>query len=852
MTWDPLSNSNLDPVNPVFWIALDYQSTFFVDQLPACSDNLIIELILVDPVTGAAIPGGTWYSKLFAWCNGMIPDPVFSITFPTLSNSEGFPSLVFAEQTNITLNWTATKAPLDQAWDFTYSGMNMMNYEYYPTYDPVTGAITAEITPVPPTSPLRDAGVLFNVNQDGTGVQYSYTYTMPRLASACSVKVSLYATGTPDVGMGWGDYEFSVIDPNKLNTSIAISKPTYNQKFKIGDTVTIEFSGKNLLASDTIYLKLMNTDTEASFTYYIGPTDTKNLNWISMYGTPLYPLFDPTTTNTFSVVLGPEYSNFGGYIFGGIMDPGINYVATLEVYRSTFTFLGSSSYFMVADPALDPTISISGDFDFFPVTLFWGSSLTFSYVITSYTCSALKVDLWLSTAGFKDPNSDMNITMLSYLSIDSSSGTATVTIPSDPSLPWSDSSFFFLGVMCAHNNYVAASSGYFGIEKPSLTLTSPPSGYVGKCGENLDIEWTFSGFPYTNSLTFVLFRVQGSDESEYSTVGASVDPTLLLRSVTLPSSMTRGTYVVKGFNGASWDTSTAKGRTAYFGINCRPQFTVHPWEKANIKAGEKAQIQYTISNFPEGGFLSFDLINNASGAVVMALSNGEPNSGLFEFSTDPDVAFSNLVLKITDNSDLTLFGLSPNGLFTTLPKAQLSVSVPLVWTAGKPLTIALRAVGGYTGSTCSLDLWSYNSDFSGSKKVLTIASAIDCKSKSFSTWSPPTTLQSLYMYWIVFSDSVTSDSVRSDPPSRLKAGVSPPGLNVLRTGSLDPTSTASCPTFPTTSAWAAPALCAKTCAQCVAAGGVWLVGVDVSFSLQFNPWVGTVSNFFFLLSHPPK
>ena len=870
-------------------VVLDPLFPYFLDNWPNYTDNCVVELIITD-ASGAPIEGGTFYSPLFPYYPAF---PFVTLLSPKAGAMDDIPALVVAGATSIVVNWTVSGVPWTQGFDISFWGSDFNGFDV-PVYDDEGNEIVStSIYYNNFTNPIAPA-VAVGFDADGASfVAYSAVFPMPRSASGCSLFPVVTASAGPesDEYLAWGgsnydvgDTNFTVIDPLSLTTSIAVTAPAYNSRVDVGGVLTISWKGTNLLPTDKLAVVLTDPDT---------PSPSATWTW------KLPDSFNPVTTTSYNITLAadattspPGYSERANA--PAALSAGINYGATIAVYRPTFIFSGSSKHFKVL-PANAPTMSVALGAGF-PAVASFGTTVSLTYAITGFDASTmanLQVDLWQSTSGEHDPNGDRNvcaraarrvgaappalihaslpppppasrlaqISMLSRTVIQSAgSGTVFVTIPADVKLGMTDSPYYFFGVMVSESKSVAAASPYFTAKAPWVTITAPTAGAVVPCGTALTVTWKSFGIlpptpaagsaPRTGGLTVDLYTLDTTSGQDvfYTNLATGFDASLGGLTVTLPAAMTRGSYDIYAYNGPSFANSTAASSTmnSKFALTCPTQFNVTDFFPNNtVAAGDTVTLSYTVQNLPINSPLTVSLINNASGAVIKVLTREETYKGYFTLPTDPDVAYSNVVVKISDNNDPYRFGLSPKALFVTVATSKITVSAPNQWVAGKANSIRVQALKMTGAKDCTLDFYAYHSQFTGPQFVQRITTIDDCsKGTTNVKFTPNTTLLTTPYYYALLTVPSSGYSSRS-PAASLREGRDPPGIFVLQnasSASFITTSSQTCgpyaPFFPPESYWAAPALCATTCGACVAAGGVWLTNVPLALTYNFSAWAG--------------
>lgn len=451
-------------------VTLDPFVTFFVDALTPCPDNVVLELIIGD-ATGNAVAGGTFYSPMFSWCGGIPNFPVITVTSPMEANFDALPAQIIAGETLLTVNWTAQGVPWTQGFDIHFQGLDF-NYNAVPALDSQGALVGLQVVGIPPSSPVSSA-VHLNTNQDGTGVAYSASFTLPSNASGCILYPVVTATVDPasylgqlwsGTNVGYGDAVFTALDPVSLSTSITLISPAYQSLAQPEGSLALAWSGVGLKSSDTLYLTVVNLDSPSPsdfYVWYLGPTDAS----LGEDVTPLAPTLDPTTTSTLSVTLAPFHpaTTPRGYFFNSssaptALAPGINYQASLTIFRPTFSVTGSSNYFKVlASSPATLTVTLPTTF---PSPAYWNSTVTLAYSIANFNAATMKtlsVSLWLSSLGIHSPDSDREFSALALVPA-AASGTLTLTLPSDVRMGLVSSAHYFFGVQVVEAKEASAAS----------------------------------------------------------------------------------------------------------------------------------------------------------------------------------------------------------------------------------------------------------------------------------------------------------------------------------------------------------------------------------------------------------
>ena len=178
-----------------------------------------------------------------------------------------FPATVFATQTQVTVNWTASGAPWTQGFDISFYGtaFDGSPIAFDENFDPVAATVVYNTW----SSPIAPS-VQLNTNGDGTGIAYSATFALPASASGCTLAAIVSASADPESelyagwggsNVGYGDAFFTALDPVSLATSIAVVSPAYGDRFAVGGAMEVRARGVGLLASDLVTATIMNLDS---------------------------------------------------------------------------------------------------------------------------------------------------------------------------------------------------------------------------------------------------------------------------------------------------------------------------------------------------------------------------------------------------------------------------------------------------------------------------------------------------------------------------------------------------------------------------------------------------------------
>ena len=839
----------------------DWQDAF--DYLPPpvvadyyCADSSVLALTLSD-AKGMDIV--TVYSPPYYICGGYglntdgkenNYDAMVFITYPL--NADAIRP--YAGRDDMAISWYAMMTPWSATFTVQLVGTDVSGKPVTATVGAAVGAQSANCTALFNANPTSE-----NPDGDGTGAQYTFTFTAPLLADDGKTSLagaSLVPTVTllnNPLSASYYDAELAqdpdntqnvtLRDPTELTTSITLTAPAYGATFSAdagSAALLVTWTGTGLLAGDKLELDVVNMDTKQVHSWTVPSATAPSFS---------ASLSDPSTQTGTQLPLSPS----------------VNYQATLTLRRPTFIKSGSSSYFKVL-PAGAPTLSVGGE-GLQGAQFVLGQSAVVTFQVSDMarlaaasSAPTARVDLWLSTIGGKhDPNGDIQVITLANTTISASgAGSAQVVLPRDPLL--AASAFYFFTVSSNDLSYLAAASPYVSLGPSTLTLRT---GASAVCGGTVALAWIGTGLtnPFT-PLTFDLYTFDTTALKDVlvAQVAAAVAPDAQGMNVTLPSRLASGRYIVYGYNGATFGSSLASATSTYFEVTCRKGISVTT--PASFTAGDQVTVAYSTSSIPLGATLKVSLIDPANPSATQVLATDELNKGFFLWATPPDLVFAARYLRIADALDDSASGVT--GTFSaSAPGAGLSVQTNPsdAWSAGKEVRITWSATGLSADEMCQVEVWALGSDFVGASfavnitgrggmadsatGALTYPAGIKCTAKGGIKYTPPATLSttSKYFVFIITADGTVAGRSEAVP---FYGGALPPGLTEVvsssrrramrqLSGSASRSEAAiNAAAFPDLSPLAAAIMAAKTCEACRDAGGAYVINTAFTYTFELQ------------------